>query len=203
MPVDISYDYIASFRTIDEVLPYRQYTSGAKVEDNSVYKNTNENTNPVLRLEYDILNREGFGIKRGFYEIRPNCDFTALMFIQSGKIKAKIPVISRELISKRGSGYEWQDKKQGVFDKIINGKKQPSASLGRIGEENTIVSPKRIVPELSDKEKKKRKKRFKKGEDPIEYIHSKAFIEYDKELKNYVVIWEKYNTRVIGVIKTE
>lgn len=203
MPADIPYDYIASFRTIDEVLPYRQYTSGAKVEDNVIYKNKNENTNPVLRLEYDILNKEGFGIKRGFYEIRPNSDFTVLMFIQSGKVKAKIPVISKELISKHGNSYEWEDNRQGFFDKIINGKKQPSTAIGRLTEENTIVSPKRIMPELTEKEKKKRKNRFKKGIDPIEYIHSKAEMKYDEELKNYIIIWEKYNTRVIGVIKTE
>lgn len=203
MPLDISYDYIASFRTIDEVLPYKQYTSGAKVEDNVIYQNKNVNTNPVLRLEYDIINKEGFGIKRGFYEIRPDKDFTYLMFIQSGRIKAKIPVISRELISNYGSDYEWKDKKQGFFDRMINGKKSPDIQGGRITEENTIVSPKKIMPELSDKEKKKRKKRFKKGIDPIEHIHSKVEMKYDEEIKNYIIIWEKYNTRVIGVVKTE
>lgn len=203
MPVDISYDYIALYKTIDEVLPYKQYTSGAKAEDNTLYSNKKVNTNPVLRLEYDILNKEGFGIKRGFYEIRPNSDFTVLMFIQSGKVKAKIPVISKELISKHGNSYEWEDNRQGFFDKIINGKKQPSTAIGRLTEENTIVSPKRIMPELTEKEKKKRKNRFKKGIDPIEYIHSKAEMKYDEELKNYIIIWEKYNTRVIGVIKTE
>ena len=67
MPVDISYDYIALYKTIDEMLPYKQYNSGARVEDNSLYQNKKVNTNPVLRLEYDILNKDGFGLKRGFY----------------------------------------------------------------------------------------------------------------------------------------
>ena len=54
MPVDISYDYIALYKTIDEMLPYKQYNSGARVEDNSLYQNKKVNTNTDLRLEYDI-----------------------------------------------------------------------------------------------------------------------------------------------------
>lgn len=192
MPVDISYDYIANFRTIDEVLPYKQYKSGAKDTENSVYSNTKENTNPILRLEYDILNSDGFGLKRGFYEIRPDRDYTYLMFIQAGKVKAKIPVISTEAISKYGNDYEWADKKK---------KNKNTSSPERISEENTVVSPEKITPPLTDKQKKKRKEKYKKGIDPLEYIHSTVKMEYDKELSSYVIIWEKYNTRVIGLLK--
>ncbi len=193
MAIDLSYDYIAAFRTIDEVLPYKQYNSGAKVENNAIYSTEKINTNPVLRLEYDILNSDGFGIKRGFYEIRPDGDYTYLMFIQSGKVKAKIPVISTESISEYGHDYEWADKKK-TKDTL-------NSNPSRISDVNTVVLPDKIPPPLTEKQKKKRKKDFKKGIDPLEYIHSEVKMQYDETLLSYVIIWEKYNTRVIGVLK--
>lgn len=193
MPIDLSYDYIAGFKTIDEVLPYRQYNSGARAEDNAIYSTEKINTNPVLRLEYDILNTDGFGIKRGYYEVRPDSDYTYLMFIQSGRIKAKIPVISTELISEYGHDYEWADKKKT--------KNTPNSNPGRISDVNTVVLPQKITPPLTEKQKKKRKKDFKKGIDPLEYIHSEVKLKYDEEISSYIIIWEKYNTRVIGLLK--
>lgn len=194
MPVDISYDYIALYKTIDEVLPYKQYTSGAKAEDNTLYLNKKVNTNPVLRLEYDILNKDGYGLKKGFYEIRPDMDYTYLMFIQAGKIKAKIPVIKNERISNYGNDYEWPDKKK-------RDKNSLNSNPARLTEENTVVSPDKITPKLTDREKRKRERKYKKGIDPIEYIHSKVWMEYDSEIQSYIVIWEKYNTKVTGILK--
>lgn len=194
MPVDISYDYIALYKTIDEVLPYKQYTSGAKAEDNTLYSNKKVNTNPVLRLEYDILNKDGYGLKKGFYEIRPDMNYTYLMFIQAGKIKAKIPVIKNERISNYGNDYEWPDKKK-------RDKNSLNSNPSRLTEENTVVSPDKITPKFTDKEKRKRARKYKKGIDPAEYIHSKVWMEYDSEIQCYIVIWEKYNTKVTGVLK--
>jgi len=194
MPIDISYDYIALYKSIDEVLPYKQYNSGARTGDNTLYSNKKENTNPILRLEYDILNKDGYGLKRGFYEIRPDSDYTYLMFIQSGTVKAKIPVIKNERISDYGNDYEWPDKKK-------RGKNAPISNPNRLIEKNTVVLPERITPKLTDKEKRKRARKFKKGIDPIEYIHSEVRMEFDNETQAYIVVWEKYNTRVIGILK--
>ena len=95
-----------------------------------------------MRLEYDILNKDGFGLKRGFYEIRPDSDYTYLMFIQSGKIKAKIPVIKMK---------EFQN-----MAMIMNGliRKKPEKTLQiqilqRITEENTVVSPEKNYPQIN------------------------------------------------------
>lgn len=204
MPIDFQadniYNYIAFFQRIEDVLPYKQSKSGAKDGDNSIYADgSKENTNPVLRLEYDILNKDGYGLKRGFYEIRPDADFTYLMFIQAGQIKAKIPVISQELISTYGSDYEWPDKKKKHFWE----KSAQNSNPVRLSEENDIVSPKKAEPVLTDKERKRRERKYKKGIDPIEHIHSSAEMKYDKELKSYIIIWEKYNTRVTGQLKLE
>ncbi len=204
MPIDFQandiYNLIATFQRTEDVLPYRQSKSGAKVEDNALYSDgKKENTNPVLRLEYDILNKHGFGLKRGFYEIRPDSEYTYLMFIQAGQIKAKIPVISYELISKYGNDYEWPDKKKKHFWE----KSVPNSNPVSLSEENTVVSPKRIEPVLTDRERKKRYKKYKKGIDPLEHIHSVVKMEYDKEISGYVIIWEKYNTRVTGLLKLD
>lgn len=192
--LDMSCDLVAVYKTIDEMVPYKQYNSGAKVEHNSLYNNKNVNTNPVLRLEYDILNKDGYGLKKGFYEIRPDGDYNYLMFIQAGNIKAKIPVILNERISDFGNDYEWPDKKK-------RNKNSLNSNPARLSEENTVVSPNKIIPNLSEKEKKKRQKRYKKGIDPLEYIHSDVRLEFDIKTESYLVIWEKYNTRVIGVLK--
>lgn len=204
MPIDFQadniYDYIAGFQRIEDILPYKQSKSGAKDGDKSIYSdNMKENTNPILRLEADILNKDGYGLKRGFYEIRPDADYVYLMFIQAGQIKAKIPVISLGLISKYGNSYEWQDKK----NKHFFGKKSLNSNSIRLSDSNDIVSSKKAELLLTDKEKKKREKKYKKGIDPIEHIHSTVEMKYDKEIKSYIVIWEKYNTRVIGQLKLE
>ena len=138
--LDMSCDLIAVYRTIDEMVPYKQYNSGARVEHNSLYNNKNINTNPVLRLEYDILNKDGYGLKKGFYEIRPDSDYNYLMFIQAGKIIAKIPVLSNERISDYGNDYEWPDKKK-------RNKNSPNSNPQRLTEENTVVSPNKITPD--------------------------------------------------------
>ena len=200
MPIDFEadniYNYIATFQRLEDILPYKQYSSGAKTEDNTIYSDKSPaNTNPVLLLEYDILNNDGFGLKRGFYEIRPDSDYTYLMFIQAGDIKAKIPVISHELISKYGNDYEWQDKK--------SKKDAPNSNPVRLSDTNNIVSPKKITPVLTDKEKKKRDRKYKKGIDPVEHIHSTVKMEYDKEISSYIINKEKYNTRITGQLKLD
>ena len=62
MPIDFEadniYNYIATFQRLEDILPYKQYSSGAKTEDNTIYSDKSPaNTNPVLLLEYDILNK--------------------------------------------------------------------------------------------------------------------------------------------------
>ena len=65
-----------------------------------------------------------------------------------------------------------------------------------------MVSSKKIMTKIySEKEKKRRQKKYKKGMDPSLYFHAKTYMEYDKELDLYKVIWEKYNTRLTGIIK--
>ena len=65
-----------------------------------------------------------------------------------------------------------------------------------------MVSSKKIMTKIySEKELKRRQKKYKKGMDPSLYFHAKTYIEYDKELNLYKVVWEKYNTRLTAVMK--
>ncbi len=198
MIIDCDYNLIADWRsfewrTLDEVLPYPQYQSGAKDKEHPVYKFPVEQTsNPILALEFDILNKDGFGLKRGYYEIGTDEEYSYLMFIESGYIKAKIPIIKREVINKSGSDFEWAEDKE---------KNSPNSTSVNPNQVITVASRKIYTPPLTDKEKKKRKEKYKKGADPITYFHAKAYMEYDEDIQAYKLIWEKYNTRLIGIIK--
>ena len=193
MFIDCNHTQIALYQTIDEILPNKQYKSGAKDKDKPVYQNNlSPSSNPVLTLEFDILNSDGFGLKRGYYEIATNPEFTYLMFVQQGKIKAKIPVIKHELINEYGSDFEWGDEK----DKETPNEATKDLTTG------VMVSSKKIMTKIySEKEKKRRQKKYKKGMDPSLYFHAKTYMEYDKELNLYKVVWEKYNTRLTAVMK--
>jgi len=198
MIFDIPYNLIAEFpranyQTIDEVLPYKQYSAGARDRDKPVYAiPVDSSSNPVLILDFDILNEYGFGLKRGYYEIAVSPDYDYLMFIQSNTIKAKIPVIKQELINEYGSNFEWDDDKD---------KAAPQAGSKSLTDEIQVSSKKILTRKFSEKELKKRKKKYKKGKDPALYFHSAVYMEYDKELSLYKIIWEKYNTRIIGILK--
>lgn len=193
MFIDCPNIQIAHYQTINEVLPYKQYKAGTKDKDKPVYQNPLESSsNPVLTLEFDILNKDGFGLKRGYYEIATNPEFTFLMFVQQGKIKAKIPVIKHELINEYGSDFEWGDD----TDKETPNNASKDLTTG------IMVSSKKIMTKIySEKELKRRQKKYKKGMDPSLYFHAKTYIEYDKELNLYKVVWEKYNTRLTAVMK--
>ena len=193
MIMDFNYNLIADWKTIDEVLPYSQYQSGAKDREKSIYNYPTEDvSNPILTLEFDILNKDGYGLKRGYYEIGTDSDYSYLMFIESGYIKAKIPVVKHELIHSSGSDFEWEKDKP---------KNTPRTASRSLDSEIAVSSRKIYKPLYSEKELKKRKKKYKKGMDPTTYFHSKVYMEYDDEIEAYKVIWEKYNTRLIGIIK--
>ncbi len=181
--------------TIDEVLPYPQYQSGAREEQKPVYKDYKDpSSNPVLILEFDILNKDGFGLKKGYYEIATDSEYKTLMFVESGNIKAKIPVIKEEMIDNYQKDWEWQEEEKRGFLKSSNKPKTTS-------EEIPVYSKDVYKEKLTEKEAKKRKNKYKKGQDPRTYFHSKCYMEYDNENDLYKVIWEKYHIRLIGIIK--
>lgn len=192
MFIDCPNDLIAEYRTLDEVLPYKQYQSGARDEQKPVYQDKNfSSSNPILALEFDIVNNDGYGIKKGFYEIAVDSDYSYMMFVQSGRTVAKIPIIKQEIIDEYGGNFEWDSDN----DKNVNSASKP------VDKEITVNSKLKYEKKLSERERKKRQKKYKKGEDPLKHFHSSVKLEYESELDLYKIIWEKYNTRLIGIIK--
>lgn len=193
MLIDCDYNLIAAWRSLDEIMPYPQYKAGSRDNDKPVYQDPKDSSsNPVLALEFDILNEDGFGLKRGYYEIAVDSDYSCLMFVQSGIIKAKIPVIKQEVIEEYGSEFEWPDDKD---------KSTPNNASKNLTEGIMVSSKKIYTKTYTEKELKKRREKYKKGMDPSTYFHSTVSMEYDSELSLYKIIWEKYNTRIIGVMK--
>ena len=88
----IAYEYAKN-----QFVPKEVYSSGKKEETNLIDKYSNGKTMPVLVLEDDIVNQDGYGLKKGFYNVIPDKYLDFLLIMQSGKLKAKIPVINMEI----------------------------------------------------------------------------------------------------------
>ena len=67
--------------------------SGERDENKNVDKYAfSKNNGAVLVLEDDIINDEGYGLKKGFYNVVEDKYLDFLYIYQQGKIKAKVPV---------------------------------------------------------------------------------------------------------------
>lgn len=89
----IAYEYFKN-----QFVPNEVYTSGQKDETKLIDKySIKKEAAPVLTLEEDIVNPEGYGLKKGFYSVRPDKYLDFLLLYQSGKLKAKIPVVEMEI----------------------------------------------------------------------------------------------------------
>ena len=89
----IAYEYFKN-----QYVPKEVYVSGEKEETKLIDKYTsNKDGAPILTLEEDIVNEEGFGLRRGFYSVMPDKYLDFLMLYQAGKLKAKVPVVSMEI----------------------------------------------------------------------------------------------------------
>lgn len=92
-------DIIAEFHTQEELFPFGKYHSGVRDAQRGIYANESGiNNYPLLILEDDLIDTRGYGLKKGFYEVRPSLDYDFLNIMQSGEIKAKVPVLKIEQI---------------------------------------------------------------------------------------------------------
>ena len=88
----LAYEYYKS-----QYVPKEIYPSGEREETQFIDKYVPKTENaPVLALEDDIVNSEGYGLKKGFYNVCPDKYLDFLLIYQSGKLKAKIPVVEME-----------------------------------------------------------------------------------------------------------
>ncbi len=89
----IAYEYYKNQFTPNEI-----YYSGEKEETNLIDKYSKGKELPVLILEDDIINPDGYGLKKGFYNVVPDKYNEFLLIYQMGQLKAKIPVTKMQVI---------------------------------------------------------------------------------------------------------
>ena len=79
----------------DALFVYPVERSGVYAEHNMIYKYAYpESDYPVLRLPFDIYDSEGEVLPHGFYMIALDTERKHLLFIQSNKLKARVPAVS-------------------------------------------------------------------------------------------------------------
>ena len=94
----IECDLIAFEYAKNQFTPKPVYVSGEKEEDSIIDKyRINPKDLPILILDDDIINKEGLGLKKGFYNVRADKYLDFLLIYQKGDLKAKIPVIQMEV----------------------------------------------------------------------------------------------------------
>ena len=85
----LAYEYYKN-----QFVPKEIYPSGEKEETKLIDKyGASKKENAVLVLKDDIVNDEGYGLKKGFYNIAPDENMDFLMIFQSGMLKAKVPIV--------------------------------------------------------------------------------------------------------------
>ncbi|MBR1617350.1 hypothetical protein IJ670_04295 [bacterium] len=89
----IAYEYYRNPYVKNDV-----YTSGEKEETNLInrYSYTDKDV-ALIVIEDDIVNSEGYGLKKGFYNVVADKYNDFLLLVQKGEIKAKVPVVKIEI----------------------------------------------------------------------------------------------------------
>ena len=121
----IAYEYYKG-----QYVPNEIYYSGEKDETKFIDKYSNRKELPVLILEDDIVNSDGYGLKKGFYNVVPDQYKEFLLIYQTGKLKAKVPVTKINVTSnnspkqkkpKRMSQRAYLKKQQKEYRKYMKG----------------------------------------------------------------------------------
>lgn len=89
----IAYEYYKN-----QYVPREVYPSGEREETKLIDKYGAKNPPAaILTLEDDIVNEDGYGLTRGFYNVVPDKYLDFLLIYQGGKLKAKVPVVAMEV----------------------------------------------------------------------------------------------------------
>lgn len=145
----IAYEYYKN-----QFVPNEVYTSGKKDETNLINKYSGTLLpSTVLIIEDDIINSEGYGLKKGFYNVKPDEYLDFLLIYQTGKLKAKIPVVDVKFYEssntvqqkpKKMSYRRYQRQQQKEYRKYLKGENPKdvnwsSAEIHYIEEENAQI----------------------------------------------------------------
>ena len=157
---------------IDQLAPYKGTLSGEKEYQKPSYNYGPPSTKyPILALEDNIVDDNGKGLKKGFYEVRISENKDFLLFVQSGKVKAKIPIINYESLKKQVS-------QQALNSKQMAKKMRKDA-----------------------KKAQKEAYKYKKGELPKDIVFNDIKMTYDEKNACWVIIWEAEDSKAIGCFR--
>ena len=122
----IAYEYYKN-----QYVPKEVYSSGEKDEKKLIDKYSVGGIDaPILTLRDDIINKDGYGLKRGFYSVTPDKYLDFLYIYQSGVLKAKVPVVKMEIFEtsnpkqekvKKMSWKKYNKEKEKQMRKYMNG----------------------------------------------------------------------------------
>ena len=145
----ICYEYYKTQYTLNPV-----QISGAKDSDVADDKYAfNPSKLAVLVLEDDIINSEGYGLKKGFYNVKTDKYMDFLLIMQSGQIKAKVPVLKVEVIEtinpvqfkpQKMSWKKYQKQQEKEYRKYLDGENPnnvdfKTAQLLRLDDDNSFL----------------------------------------------------------------
>lgn len=145
----IAYEYYKN-----QYVPKEVYKSGEKDIDeiNDKYS-FNSKEAAILLIEDDIINKDGYGLKKGYYSIKSDKYMDFLYISQTGKLKAKVPVIKKEFfenpnsetLKKEKMSYKkYQRKRQKEYRKYLSGENPDnfifkSAKIHYLNEQNAYI----------------------------------------------------------------
>ena len=157
---------------IDQLHPYKGTLSGEKEHQKPSYNNGPPSTKyPILALEDNIIDDSGKGLKKGFYEIRISENSEFLLFVQSGVVKAKVPVIFYE-------SYKKKEVELNLSDKELAKKIRKEA-----------------------KKAKKEAYKYRRGENPKDIVFNDVKMYFDDKNSCWVIIWEADEQKAIGCFR--
>ena len=145
----ICYEYYKTQYTLHQVRD-----SGAKDGDALNDKYLFNNSKPALLvLEEDIINSEGYGLKKGFYNVKTDKYMDFLLIIQSREIKAKVPISKVKVIEpinptqfkpKKMSQKKYEKLQQKEYRKYLDGENPKdieinTAQLHQLDEDNSYI----------------------------------------------------------------
>ena len=99
MPIDLNSNLIAYQFDKNQYTLNPVEISGEKDEDKFDFDKLKYSSfNPALLvIENDIINKNGYGLKKGFYNVTTDKYLDFLYILQQGKLKAKIPVAKMQV----------------------------------------------------------------------------------------------------------
>lgn len=112
----------------DALFVYPVERSGVYAEHNMIYKYAYPDSDyPVLRLPFDIYDSEGEVLPHGFYMIALDSERKYLLFIQSNKLKARVPAVSVTEKMATDKDLEEREELAQKYQKYMNSGKQRKA----------------------------------------------------------------------------